>query len=332
MKPRHLELVVASVVLSSLVAAVAVPLRVEAGKREAREARTPTITLTGLMDQGAWTDEEVTAGNAWRRDFRRAFPRLRLGETTRLRLASADVVHSFAAPGLGIDPVEVYPGEVVELTVTPRTSGVFEYYCTTVCGEPHFAMRGFLEVLPADGGASPPVPERPGEGYWLAPPPPAGSGTVARGAWLYRRQGCVTCHGEAGAGGVPNPNSMNAMVPGLASLARRTFVFTAADVDAFLAVLERGAPLEAVEDVPAVPLFPIVKKQYLATRQLVGDGRRSAKLDPSGPRPPLDMPAWGARLSDSEIDAVLAYLLTLNGGAGAGAGPPAPAHRKGDSR
>jgi mono/diheme cytochrome c family protein len=322
MKPKHLELFVAAAVLSSLVAAVAVPLLVEARRRDARDARTPTITLTALMDQGAWTDEEVTAGNVRRRDFRRARPRLRVGETVHLRLASADVVHAFAAPGLGIDPVEVYPGKVVELAVTPKTSGVFEYYCTTVCGEPHFAMRGFLEVLPEDGGSLPPAPERPGRDYWVTPPPPAGSGTVARGSWLFRQQGCVTCHGEAGAGGVPNLNSMNAVVPDLASLARRSFLFAPADVAAFLAVLATDAPLEEVEEAPAVPLFFIVKTQFLATRRLLGDGRRSAKLDPAGPRPPLDMPAWGARLSDVEIDAILAYLLTLNGGGGDGADPP----------
>jgi len=327
MKPTHRELLAASVVLSSLVAPVAVPLGVEAWRRDARAAGMPTITLTGLMDQGAWTDEEVTAGNAWRRDFRRARPQLRVGGTVRLRLASADVVHSFAAPGLGIDPVEVYPGRVLELTVTPAASGIFEYYCTTVCGRPHFAMRGFLEVFPAEGDTLPPLPERPGAGYWSIPPP-AGNGTVARGAWLYRRQGCVTCHGEAGAGGVPNPNSMNALVPNLASLARRTFFFTAADLGAFLTVLERSTPLATVKEAPAVPLFSLVKAQYLATYHLVRDGRRSSKLDPAGHHPPLDMPAWGARLSDDELNAILAYLLTLDGGAGDGASPP---HRKGES-
>jgi mono/diheme cytochrome c family protein len=283
------------------------------------------------MDQGLWTDEAVPSAAAWRGDFHRARPVLRVGETVRLRLASADVVHAFAVPGLGVERVEVYPGEIVEVRVTPRAAGTFEYYCTTVCGEAHFAMRGFIEVVDDPAVEPPPPPPRPGAAYWSAGAPPPGAGKAAQGAWLFRRQGCLTCHGEAGAGGVPNPNSMNALVPPLAELSRRTFLFTGADVDAFLAVHGGGTPLEALEDAPTVPLFSTVKGQYLATRQLVREGRRSARLGPTGPRPPLDMPAWGARLSDPEIDAILAYLLTLGEAASAEPAPGrAPTSPKGD--
>lgn len=312
---RFVETVAALALLASLVAAVAVPLRLEASRRQARDGEPRTIELTGLMDQGVWTDEVVSAAAAWRRDFRPAQPVLRAGETVRLRLASADVVHAFAAPELGVERVEVYPGEIVEILVTPREAGIFEYYCTTVCGDAHFGMRGFVEVVADDGG--PPrsvVPSRPGDGYWLAPEPPASADRNAHGAWLYRRQGCVTCHGEAGAGGVPNPGSMNALVPALANLRERMFLFEEADVEAFLAVLDGAAPLEAVQDAVAVPLFAAVKDRYLATRRLVREGRTSVRLDPAAPRPPLDMPAWEARLPESDVDAILVYLLTPGDG------------------
>ena len=314
MRKNILESLAAGAIAIALVAAVAVPLQVEASRRHSRAREIPTIELTGVMGQGVWTDEAVTAGTSWRRDFRRATPVLRVGQTTRLRLASADVVHAFSAPELGIDPIEVYPGKTVEILVTPREAGKFEYYCTTVCGEPHFGMRGFVEVAPSGAADGAPPPRRPGAGYWLTPEPAPGADAVARGAWLYRQQGCVTCHGDGGAGGVPNPNSMNATVPELADLGRRTFLFTAADADALVAVLASGQPLQGVSEAPAVPLFPVVKRQYLATRELVRDGRRSSRLDVEGPRPPLDMPAWGARLSTDEIDAILAYLLTLGRG------------------
>ena len=281
-------------------------------RKQPQHTRSRTIALTAVSAQGVWTEEAVVAGNAWRRDFVPASPVLRTGETVRIRLESPDVVHSFAIPELGIDPVEVHPGRTTWLTVTPERQGVFTYYCTVVCGERHFAMQGLLQVT--DDGApadSPPAPTRPGGEYWLTAPPRASVAQVPRGAALYRRSGCVTCHGEAGQGGVRNPNSMNATVPELATLARRTFLFSAADVAAFRAALDGPVPLGTAP--PGLPLYRAVKTQYLATRHLVRDGRSSTKLDAGGPRPPLDMPAWGTRLTDSEIDAILAYLFDLGG-------------------
>jgi mono/diheme cytochrome c family protein len=123
---------------------------------------------------------------------------------------------------------------------------------------------------------------------------------------------------------------MNATVPELATLARRTFLFSAADVAAFRAALDGPMPLGTAP--PGLPLYRTVKTQYLATRHLVRDGRPSTKLDAGGPRPALDMPAWGTRLTDSEIDAVLAYLLGLGGpeARAAAISVPSPNHSKGD--
>lgn len=330
MKKIVIEALAVGMIGTGLVAAVVVPLRVEASRRAARDRTASVVELTGVMAQGVWTDEVVAGGNAWRRDFRKARPVLAVGTTTRLRLASADVVHTFSAPELGIDPVEIDPGKVVELLVTPKVSGVFEYYCTTVCGKAHFAMRGFFEVtgpgLPKKG-----PPERPGKAYWLAPEPPATAGPAARGQWLFRQQGCVTCHGEGGTAGVPNPNSMNARVPSISDLARRTFLFTSADAEAFARLLTTHPRLADVTEAPQVPLFPVVKRQYLATLSLVHEGRRSSRLDPAGPRPPLDMPAWGARLPDEDIEAILTYLLTHGASVTSRARlAPAPAIPKGD--
>ena len=330
MKRIFIEALALGMIGTALVAAVVVPLRVEASRRAARDRAASVVELTGVMAQGLWTDEVVVGANVWRRDFRHARPVLAVGKTTRLRLASADVVHTFSAPELGIDPVEIYPGKVVELLVTPRVPGVFEYYCTTVCGKAHFAMRGFFEVTAA-GVAKQVSPARPGAAYWLAAEPPAAAGIASRGQWLFRQQGCVTCHGEEGAAGVPNPNSMNARVPIISDLARRNFLFTSADAEAFARLLTTHPRLADVTEAPQVPLFPVVKQQYLATLNLVREGRRSSRLDPAGPRPPLDMPAWGARLPDHDIEAILTYLLTQGASGGsAERPPPGPTNRKGD--
>jgi hypothetical protein len=126
---------------------------------------------------------------------------------------------------------------------------------------------------------------------------------------------------------------MNPTVPELANLARRLFLFAPTDVAAFRGVVGSREPLEHLQEVPEVPLFSLVREQYLATRRLVGEGRRSAKLDLSGPRPPLDMPAWGARLSHADIDAILTYLLDPEAGPGRTARPgPVLPDSKGEAR
>ena len=268
------------------------------------------LTLTAVMAQGVWTDEEVTAANSWRRDFRVAHPVVRRGQTLRLRIKSADVVHAFSAPALGVDPVVVYPGRVVELAVTASRTGVFDYYCTTVCGEPHFAMRGSLRVV--EDGDPAVTPRKPSAmEYWREPQPRAEAGPLALGAWHFRQKGCITCHGPAGRGGISNPNSMNAVVPDLATLARRAFLFTRKDVVAFRDVLLSGRPFVVSSEAVGVPLLAAVRTQYLAHRQLVREGRQSARLAAKGPRPPLDMPAWQSRLTEREIDLILAYLVDL---------------------
>ena len=304
MNPKHARISIVTIA-GIAIAALASGFR----SRDHRSPELRTVRLTAVMGQGVWTDEPVTAANAWRRDFRPARPSFRVGETVRLRLESADVVHSFAVPDLGIDPVEVHPGRVTWVAVTPSKPGTYTYYCTVVCGDRHFGMQGRLEVTGDQHPASASAGAARAVEYWLEPPPPSGAGPIERGRALYRRSGCVTCHGEQGRGGVRNPNSMNATVPELETLARRTFLFSPSDVDAFRAALDANRALET--RAPAdLPLFSAVRQQYLATRQLVRDGRRSSRLDASGPQPPLDMPAWAVRLPDADIDAILSYLLT----------------------
>lgn len=44
---------------------------------------------------------------------------------------------------------------------------------------------------------------------------PTNKGVVARGRALYTKDGCVNCHGEAGRGGVPNPQAPDKTIPPL---------------------------------------------------------------------------------------------------------------------
>lgn len=96
-----------------------------------------------------------------------------------------------------------------------------------------------------------------------------------RGEKLYKRYGCRGCHGPDGEGGVPNRNS------------------------------------ESGEQVPPVKY---VKEGYTVAE--LKDRIRNGvpivpKLDPNGPEPPLTMAAFGDRLTETQLDDLVAYLLNL---------------------
>ncbi len=96
-----------------------------------------------------------------------------------------------------------------------------------------------------------------------------------RGEVLYKRYGCRGCHGEDGMGGVSNPNAVtDQQVPPL------RYVKEGYTVEELKDRLRRGVP-------------------------------HVAKRDPRGPDPPLNMPAWGDRLTDAQLDDLVAYLLSL---------------------
>ncbi|OGX40268.1 MAG: hypothetical protein A3C53_06905 [Omnitrophica WOR_2 bacterium RIFCSPHIGHO2_02_FULL_68_15] len=97
---------------------------------------------------------------------------------------------------------------------------------------------------------------------------------TARGRAVFQKYGCVGCHGTDGRGGVKNPNAATGgEVPPL------TYVAQGFTTDQL--------------------------------KQLIRAGRYPTKADPRGPTPPLWMPTWKDKLSDEELDAVTAYLVSL---------------------
>ena len=145
--------------------------------------------------------------------------------------------------------------------------------------------------------------------YWLEPPPDAQAGVVERGKWLFRRQGCFLCHGLEGRGGVPNRNYLKDTIPRLALA--EWMKLEPEDVDPVLEQLKRGARLEALEGSPPVPRFNVVLAQYQSVQGLIRKGNVAGRKDPKGPTPPLNMPRWGRQLTDADIDAIVAYLLSV---------------------
>lgn len=304
------ETLAAAASILGVAAALAWPLRYEtASSRRNAPPGARVITLTAVAATGTWTEADVTASNYWRVAFPPARPVLRPGETVLLRLKSADVVHRFYSPGLGIGPMEVYPGHIEEAVVTARSEGVFPFYCTSVCGLPHFRMRGTFAVTP-EGKAPPPEPPD-SEPYWLAPPPMPGSSRVARGHALYNRMGCVACHGRDGRGGVPNWNYVKDTVPSHDTLAERLMLTAPEDAKVIVDLINRGVPLESLADNPPVPRYNLVLAKYNMVRDVIRNGNAAGKKDPKGLPPPLDMPSWEQRLSANDIDSIIAYLITL---------------------
>ena len=98
---------------------------------------------------------------------------------------------------------------------------------------------------------------------------------LERGQALYKRFGCIGCHGPTGMGGVANPNAATAgQVPGVQYVAEG------------------------------------YTKPELRTQILNGQ-TEIAREDPDGPRPPLYMPAWQDVITEAQLEELIVYLFSL---------------------
>ncbi len=290
---------------------------------------TTNVMLVGVSLAGVWADRPESGGPvsamATQSQLPAARPVLYVGQPAYFALQSADVLHSFYAPELGIGPIDVLPGKDVAFKVVPKEPGTFTYYCTEQCGDPHYHMRGEILVLPAeDGPEAPPVasaqspssastasgPRLEDVRYWTLPPY-TGSDPIKRGKWLFERVGCFMCHGFRGEGGIPNFNSAGGFVPALDGIAERLELFEPEEAAAFSRALAQGIDPADIQDFPDTGDLDQSASLYRDTVELIKKGRTVSKKDPSGPAPPLNMPAWRGRLNDQDIAQIVAYLITL---------------------
>lgn len=97
---------------------------------------------------------------------------------------------------------------------------------------------------------------------------------VVKGHRLFNEKGCVYCHGPNAAGGVKNNNAQGGEVPGLTKVGEG---YTEEE----LAIrIKAGVSIIGQEDV-------------------------------EGPHPPLAMPAWKGHITDDELEAIIAYLMSM---------------------
>jgi len=67
------------------------------------------------------------------------------GEKIVFELTSSDVMHGFSIPDLNTR-IDVPPGQITLLPLTPLQAGDFIFVCDTLCGDGHEKMRGKLTV------------------------------------------------------------------------------------------------------------------------------------------------------------------------------------------
>jgi mono/diheme cytochrome c family protein/plastocyanin len=92
--------------------------------------RTPLIHVS-MAEQGGWTPNTLKA---------------EVGQPLTLHLTSDDVMHGFAVGQMDLEPVDVAPGKVTDVTLTFDKPGTYTFFCTRWCGLNHWRMRGTIEV------------------------------------------------------------------------------------------------------------------------------------------------------------------------------------------
>lgn len=108
---------------------------------------TKIIELTATGEGGIWTAEPIVGHNYWWKDFERtAEIPLKQGDHVKLRLTSADLLHSFAIPLLRIGPVDVPAGHYVEIEFDATRAGILTFLCWQVCSPDHGKLRGRFVV------------------------------------------------------------------------------------------------------------------------------------------------------------------------------------------
>jgi mono/diheme cytochrome c family protein/plastocyanin len=93
-------------------------------------SRTPLIHVS-MAENGGWNPDTLKA---------------EVGQPLHLRMTSDDVVHGFAVGQMDMEPVDVMPGKVTEVTLNFDKPGIYTFFCTRWCGLNHWRMRGTIEV------------------------------------------------------------------------------------------------------------------------------------------------------------------------------------------
>lgn len=112
--------------------------------------------------------------------------RLPVGRTVVFELAATDVVHSFWIPGLA-GKMDMIPGRTNRLVVRAEKPGTYRGVCAEFCGLSHALMA--FDVVAMEPAAF---------DSWLAAARLPIPRIEDRGAALFAREGCASCHSVTG--------------------------------------------------------------------------------------------------------------------------------------
>jgi len=168
--------------------------------------------------EGALQVEVV--GHQWWWEFR--YPELGIvtanelhlprGKPVQLEMTSADVIHSFWAPGLG-GKRDLTPGRTTRIAFRPDSLGEVAGQCAEFCGASHANMR--LRVFVESDSAFAAWAARQ---VTAAAVPPRGS-LAERGRDLFAHGACIACHTITGV-----PQARGTVGPNLTHVGSRTMV------------------------------------------------------------------------------------------------------------
>ena len=198
---------------------------------------------------------------------------LPIGKPVKVLLRSKDVLHNFTVPQFRVK-MDIVPGMITYLWLTPTRTGEFEVLCEELCGLGHFAMRGRVVVDEGDAYQA-----------WLAGQPTYAQ-VSARTADMASGQAafavCTACHGA----GAEGNQSLNAP-----KLAGQPAWYLARQLRNFKRGVRGGAPGDQIASQMMAMAVPLDEKTiddvaaYIATlpdhsprRTVMADAGRGASL------------------------------------------------------
>jgi cytochrome c oxidase subunit 2 len=176
----------AAVPIAALTAVLVHGLRIEA---RLGSPAAPALAIEVVGERWWWRVHYLDATE--RLDFATANEiHIPVGRPVELRLATADVIHSFWVPSLA-GKLDMIPGRVNRMRIQADRAGTFRGQCAEYCGGAHALMA--LHVVAAEPAAF----EAWREAQRRPSPPPATEAT-RRGRDVYVANGCPACHRIAG--------------------------------------------------------------------------------------------------------------------------------------
>ena len=118
-------------------------------RRPAAIAAAAALAVAGCVAAGVSSkspEVQTVKVVAKRFDFTPEEIKVKKGVPVDIELTTADRVHGFFAPKLGLR-AEIMPGQTAHLRFTPDTAGTFLFQCDIFCGEGHENMDGKIVVV-----------------------------------------------------------------------------------------------------------------------------------------------------------------------------------------